>query len=158
MNEKELVVLKTAGLLYRTKSIWQYDIGHTLRFDGFDLPDTFQVHFARSLEGESKTQIGQDSVCEVPAEYTQNNGTIYAWVYVADEETGLTKHAVEIPVKSRGAITDQEPAPEERSIIDQAIIALNAGVAAAEEAAERAENVVLDNTATVIETKSYLSI
>ena len=87
-NEKVIVVQKTANQLFRTKKIWQYDVGHTLRFDGFNLPYTFEVHFAHSLNGESQKQIGQDGICEVPAEYTIHDDPLD--VQVADFLASMT--------------------------------------------------------------------
>ena len=138
-NEKIIVVRKDGKQTIRTRRIWQYDVGHVLQFEGFELPETFQVHFALSETGDAITQIGQNGACALPDMYTQTSGMVYAWVYVADLETGLTKQAIEILVESRGAITDQVPTPVEQSAFDQAIAALNSGVARAETAAGRAE-------------------
>ena len=143
-NVKIIQVRKGGGQPIRTRRIWQYDSGHVLQFEGFELPETFQVHFALSETGEAMTQIGQNDVCVVPDMYTQTSGTVYAWVYVADEETGLTKQAIEIPVEYKAEPTDQEPTPVQESAVDQAIAALNGGVARAETAAGNAENMVIE--------------
>ena len=139
-NEKIIVVQKTASQHYRTKKIWQYDVGHTLRFVGFNLPYTFEVHFAHSQTGESQKQIGQDGICEVPAEYTQNSGFAYAWLYEVTEDTGLTKHQIEIPIEGRARPTDQEPTPAQQSAIDQTIAASNNALEKTLEAKQAAED------------------
>lgn len=139
-NEKIIVVQKTASQHFRTKKIWQYDVGHALRFDGFNLPYTFEVHFAHSPNGESQKQIGQDGICEVPPEYTQNSGFAYAWLYEVTEDTGLTKHQIEIPVEGRARPTDQEPTPAQQSVIDQTIAESNNALEKTLEAKQAAED------------------
>lgn len=139
-NVKIIPVKWDRGRTIRTRRIWQYDKGHVLQFEGFEglLPETFQVHFATSITGKAKPWIGQNEACALPDEYTLGSGTVYAWVYVVDEETGLTKCVIEIPVEGRGENTEEEPEPQERSIIDQAIAALNSGVERAETARREA--------------------
>ena len=138
-NTKSVAVKMTARRCFRTEPIYQYDVGHVLTFDGFELPAAFEVHFARSPLGKAITQIGTDGTCTLPDMFAQTAGVIYAWLYIADADSGLTKYSVEIPVAKRAQITDQEPTPVEQSAIDQAIAALNAGVEAAEDAQEAAE-------------------
>ena len=125
-NEKIIRVRKEGGQPIRTRRIWQYDKGHVLVFEDFGLPETFQVHFAQSADGEARPWVGQNDTCRLPDAYTQSSGTVYAWVYVADLETGLTKCQIEIPVESRGENTDEEPTPVQESALDQAIAALKA--------------------------------
>jgi len=138
-NTKQVAVKMTARRCFRTEPIYQYDVGHELVFEGFDLPGAFEVHFSLSPMGKSITQVGQDGVCVLPDMYAQTAAPIYAWLYIADTETGLTKYSIEIPVQRRAKPTDQEPTPVEERAIDQAIAALNAGVEAAEDAQEAAE-------------------
>ena len=138
-NIKPVTVKKTVRMAFRTEPIWQYDVGHELVFDGFDLPTAFEVHFSRSPMGQSITQIGTENKVTLPDMYAQAAGTIYAWLYIAGEDTGLTKYSIEIPVNRRARITDQQPSPVEQSAIDQAIAALNAGVDAVEAAQDAAE-------------------
>ena len=138
-NIKQVTVKRTVRMAFRTEPIWQYDVGHELVFDGFELPTAFEVHFSRSPMGQSITQIGTENKVTLPDMYAQSAGTIYAWLYIAGEDTGLTKYSIEIPVNRRARITDQQPTPVEQSAIDQAIAALNAGVDAAEDAQTAAE-------------------
>lgn len=133
-NIKPVTVKKTVRMAFRTEPIWQYDVGHELVFDGFELPTAFEVHFSRSPMGQSITQIGTENKVTLPDMYAQSAGTIYAWLYIAGEDTGLTKYSIEIPVNRRAKITDQQPTPVEQSAIDQAIAALNTGVQEAEAA------------------------
>ena len=138
-NVKQIIVKMTARRAFRTEPIWQYDVGHELVFEGFELPAAFEVHFSLSPMGKSITQVGQNGVCVLPDMYAQTAAPIYAWLYIVDTETGLTKYSIEIPVQRRAKPTNQQPTPVEQSAIDQAIAALNAGVEAAEDAQEAAE-------------------
>lgn len=139
-NVKQIIVRKDGNKTIQTRKIWQYDRGHELVFEGFDtLPEVFQVHFSHNPAGEAQTQIGQNCVCLVPDIYVEKAAPIYAWIYVAEEDTGLTKQEIEIPVGRKSKPNDQEPEPVEQSAIDQAIAALNAGVERSEAAAEAAE-------------------
>ena len=139
-NIKLVTVKKTVRQAYRTEPIWQYDVGHVLNLEGFDnLPETFQMHYSHSPMGDAITQIGSNGQVSLPDEFAQTSAPIFAWVYVAEDDTGLTKYTIEIPVMRRAKITNQEPTPVEQSAIDQAISALNAGVARAETAAANAE-------------------
>ena len=139
-NTKSVIVKMTARRCFRTEPIWQYDGGHVLTFEGFDLPAAFEVHFSRSPMGKAIPQIGTDGVCTVPEMFTQDAGVIYAWLYIADTDSRLTKYSIEIPVAKRAKPTDQQPTPVEQSAIDQAIAALNAGVERSETAADAAES------------------
>lgn len=140
-NVKLVTVKKTVRQAYRTEPIWQYDVGHVLNLEGFDnLPETFQMHYSHSAMGDAITQIGSNGQVSLPDEFAQTSAPIFAWVYVAEDDTGLTKYTIEIPVMRRAKITNQEPTPVEQSAIDQAISALNAGVSSAETAAANAES------------------
>jgi len=139
-NVKLVYVQKTDKRYFKTDPIWQYDVGHVLDLHEFDtLPETFQVHFSHNPSGDAVTQIGQNGACSVPDSFAQVAKTIYAWIYVATVDAGLTKYFIEMPVARKGKPSDQEPEPVEQSVIDQAIAALNAGVDRAEDAADAAE-------------------
>lgn len=139
-NVKLVYVKKTDKRYFKTDPIWQYDVGHVLDLHEFDtLPETFQVHFSHDPSGDAVTQIGQNGACSVPDSFVQVAKTIYAWIYVATVDTGLTKYFIEMPVARKSNPSDQEPEPVEQSVIDQAVAALNAGVDRAEDVADVAE-------------------
>ena len=127
---------------FTTYPVFQYDYGRVLRLidpDGY-VPETFEMHFGASIGGNSISMLGEHLEVKIPSELLKNPGSVYAWLYLHDTESdGETVYAIEIPVRCRGAITDQEPAPEEENIIAQAITALNTGVADARASADRAE-------------------
>ena len=124
---------------YRTRAAYQYDYGQILSFDGFDLPDAFEVHF-NTGGGESVTVIGHGDQVAIPDSLLQIQRTVIAWLFLHDtEDDGETRFVVEIPVRGRSAITDEEPTPEEQSVITQAIAALQAAVTKTEAAQDAAE-------------------
>ena len=126
----------------RTRALYQWDYGQVLQFSGIDLPDAYTVHFSnQGVGGTAKTQVGNADGVDIPDEYLITGQTVYAWVYLhAGDADGETVYSVIIPVVARPQPTEDEPTPVQQGAIDQAIAALNAGVEAAEEAAESVQN------------------
>ena len=151
MSTNIVVAAFGGSKVVRTAAAWQWDYGQILRFEGLDLPNSFQVHFSNQNEvGTAKEQIGTNNEVEIPYEYLKTGQTIYAWVFLhAGANDGETVYAIIIPVNKRPQPTDEPPTPAEQTAIDQAIAALNAGVQAAQEAAESAEEAVANVQQTV---------
>ena len=130
-----VAVFGTTSQLCRTCAIWQYDRGRQLQISGITLPTAYQVQFANSPTATAKPITVYDSdTVEIPEEYTQSGQPVYAYIYITGDEYGITKRLALIPVQARGAIDDVQPAPQEASVIDALIGALNSGVADAETA------------------------
>lgn len=129
-----------------TEPRYQYDQGQVLMFAGVSLPAAYQVDFSNNPRtGDSITQIGTaDEGVSIPDMYFLTGKPVYAFVVLTDGDGVTTEYRVEIPVIARPARTDEEPTPEEQSVIDQAIAALNAGVERAETAADSAEQIAAD--------------
>lgn len=99
------------GNAYASEPLYQYDYGQRLRIAGMDLPDQVEIHFStRDTGGDSDRQFGEkkDGVIEVaiPDKMLENNGStsdyyIYAFVYIAGEESGNTVRRIAILVRSR---------------------------------------------------------
>lgn len=130
----------------RTRALYQWDYGQVLQFKGLALPSTYTVHFSNvGVGGTAKTMVGNADGVDIPDEYLTTGQTVYAWVYLhAGEDDGETVYAVIIPVTQRPQPTEDEPTPVQQGVIDQAIAALNAGVEAAEDAAESIQNMDVD--------------
>lgn len=109
----------------RTAPQWRYNHGQTLVFENVDLPEVYEVHFSNSIDGEAKTCLGGPNGVQIPSEYFIPGCEIYAWIFVTEGDVGITKKEVIIPIESRARPTDQEPLPEERTIIDQTVSKLN---------------------------------
>lgn len=144
---------KTGCVAATTRSRYRYDYGQILVFDGLDLPDAYEVHFAsEEMGGETVTQIGNADGVIIPDQYLTTGKDIYAWVFLhTGEDDGETVYRVHIPVINRPEPSDLEPTPVQQDAITQAIAALNAAVdktaqdvtdadASAQEAAQSAQN------------------
>ena len=159
-----------------SKSQYQYNRGQYLYFADLNLPQAFEVHFSNKDKGESKTQIGNDNLVEIPDEYFWNGALqIYAWIYLHSETTdGETIYEVRIPLTKRAKPTDEEPLPVQQSTIDRAIAELNNAVDITTENANKTdsdkiivsnikEDVItlkdeIDSTATTINQKAQETI
>jgi hypothetical protein len=110
--------------------VWQYDYGQTLKIEGLDLPEAYEVHFSNTDEsGSTKTQIGTADGVTIPDEYLTSGEPVYVFIYLHDGETdGETEYKVKLPVRKRPKPSDVEPTPQEQSTITQTIAALNTAV------------------------------
>lgn len=113
-----------------TSSLWQYDYGQTLKFEGLTLPEAYEVHFSKSDSvGTAITQIGNSEGVVIPDMMLLTPGPIYVWIYLHEgNNDGETEFKLTIPVNARVRPTDDEPTPVEQSAITEAIAALNVAV------------------------------
>lgn len=89
----------------------QYDYGQILRIQGLNLPQAVEIHFAlQKTGGTSKTRIGitKDGVTDVPIPDsmlengdTEDDYSIYAFIYITDETSGQTEYRITLRVKAR---------------------------------------------------------
>jgi hypothetical protein len=114
-----------AGQQSKTYPQWQYDYNTVLQFVGLDLPSTYEVDIANSTTGQSTTVLGGADGCVIPAQYFIPGTTIYAWVYITDNNSGYTRAQVSIPISPRAQRTGEEPTPSQQSALDAAIARLN---------------------------------
>ena len=143
MSANNIVVADFTGGIRKTTAatLWQYDYGQIMQFNGIDLPVSYEVHFSNDKDGGyTKTQIGDEDGVAIPDEYFLSGKPIYAWLYLhATEDDGETEYQVTIPINKRSRPADYAPTTVEQSAITQAIAALNAAVTATEEAQGKAE-------------------
>ena len=136
----------------RTTSLWQYDYGQILQIEGITLPATFEVHFSdQDREGESLIQIGsvkdKTAQVQIPDNFLRkaagDNYSIYAFIYLTDDESGETKYKITIPVRARPKPnTDLVDTPEEKKFFREAIEEVNNAADRAEKASLKAESSV----------------
>lgn len=131
-----------------TRKIWQYDYGQILSITGQNLPTATEVHFSLDIRGGSTlsrvgTTIDGVTTVKIPDELLKSNRkygdfSIYAFIYVADEESGNTEYRITIPVYGRPKPENPsvDPAPEP-NIFHETVTAVN-------NAADRAEKAVKD--------------
>lgn len=104
----------------------QYDYGQVLDFVDIVLPEAFEARFSNSVSGQSIGQIGYNNQVRIPKQFFESGEPIYCYVTVHDEVTdGRTLYTTKVPIKPSSERTEEEPEPEEESIITQAITALN---------------------------------
>ena len=117
----------------KTKKRTRGDYGQYLEIKGLDdiLPDAFEMHFSNTKEnsGTAKTQIGQNGFVRIPYEYLNTGLTVYGWIFLHEgEHDGTSEYLAIIENNSKPTVIDEEPTPDEQSMIDQAIAALNVAV------------------------------
>ena len=135
-----------------TRKIWQYDYGQILSITGQNLPTATEVHFSLDIRGGSTlsrvgTTVDGVTTVKIPDELLKNNGksgdfSIYAFIYVADEESGNTEYRITIPVYSRPKPENPsvDPAPEP-NIFHETVTAVNNAANRAEKAAKDTEQI-----------------
>ena len=125
-----------------TAPIVKEDYGLYLKIEGVELPQTYEVDFSNSENsGTSVTMIGNADGVLIPRQFIDSGKDVFAFLYHVGEDFGRTVYKFRIPNKVRPDRTNEEPTPEEQSVIDQAISALNTAVAqTAEDVNTTAEN------------------
>lgn len=123
-------------------NLWQYDYNQILQISSLSLPATVEIHFSLTRNtGETETRVATTkngiTQVQIPNELLRNDGksgnySIFAFIYVVDEDSGNTEYEIILHVKSRPAPGEIGEDPEEKRILDEAVNAVNA-------AAERAE-------------------
>lgn len=109
--------------------LYQYDYGQKVRIFGLNLPAHYEVHFSNYERGDATVVLGSLNEFDIPDMYLQSGRDIYIWIYLhTGNNDGETEYQITIPIIKRAKPTDEEPTPEEQSIIDQTIIALNNAV------------------------------
>lgn len=128
-------------------SLWQYDYGQILRIQGLNLPPAAEIHFSLQMTGgEAVARIGTtvDNVTDVviPDAMLENAGRtvdyyIYAFVFISDEDSGETTHAIKMRVKSR-------PKPErvDQTALQEVIRKLNGLIDAQVDGMEYKNNIL----------------
>ena len=113
-----------------TAPIVKEDYGIYLQIEGVELPETYEVDFSNEEHaGTSVTMVGNADGVLIPTQFIKSGKDVFAFYYHVGEDFGRTMYKFRIPNKPRPDRTDEEPTPEEQSVIDQTISALNTAVA-----------------------------
>lgn len=108
-----------------TTALFQYDYGQVLQFSGVELPENYEVHFSKDMNGSSVTVIGNTDGVLIPDKYLLDAKSIYAWVFLhSGADDGETKYTVIIPVSARASISDEKPTPVQKSALTEAMALL----------------------------------
>jgi len=125
------------------KPIYQYNYGQILQIHGLDLPKAVEIHFSHSMGGsDAIIRIGTttDKVTEVavPEKFLEAYGTVTAYIYVSNTESGQTEYKIQFQIAQR-AKPEAWDSPEDAELFHTAIEAVNESAGKAEDAAARAE-------------------
>lgn len=113
-----------------TAPIVKEDYGLFLQIEGIELPTSYQVDFSNSENsGFSVTMIGNADGVLIPSQFISSGKDVFAFLYHVGADYGRTVYKFRIPNKVRPDRTEETPTPEQASVIDQAISALNEAVA-----------------------------
>lgn len=128
--------------------VYQWDYGQVLRIEGLKLPNMVEIHFSlQETSGEAKTRIGvtKDGVTDVviPDSFLENNGIgdnykIFAWIYIADKDSGSTEYKITIHVKAR-AKPEITHGGQNGEMFQEAVEAVRDAAARASESEKQAE-------------------
>lgn len=145
MNDSNVIIAALGGgRTTVTASRYMEDYGQVLKITGVELPDVYQVDFANSpTDGNSVTMVGNADGVLIPRQFFDTGQDVYAFLYITRADAGRTMATIRIPNKRRPHRTNEEPTPEEQSVIDQTIAALNEAV---EQTAADAEQTASDAT------------
>ena len=112
-----------------TAPIVKEDYGLYLKIEGLELPSTYEVDFSNSEHnGTSVTMIGNADGVLIPSQFIASGKDVFAFLYHVGADYGRTVYKFRIPNKLRPDRTDEQPTPEQQSVIDQTIAALNDAV------------------------------
>ena len=134
---------------YADKTLYQWNYGQILRIVDADLPMAVEVGFSTTEKsGNSDVRVGSTNngvtTVAIPnklfEEERSTDYSIYAFVYVTDENSGTTVHEIVIPVKARAKQGDPSEDPSiDPSVFEDAINAVNASAERAETAEKSAK-------------------
>lgn len=109
-----------------TAPIVKEDYGLYLKIEGLNLPATYEVDFSNDEHsGSSVTMIGNADGVLIPSQFIKSGRDVFAFLYHVGADYGRTVYKFRIPNKLRPDRTNEQPTPEQQSVIDQTISALN---------------------------------
>ena len=135
--------------------------GIILKIEGAELPEVYQVDFCNEGDTRTITMVGNADGVLIPRQFIDTGKDIDAYLYYVGDGFGKTVYQFHIPNKYRPDRTNEQPTPEEQSVIDQTISALNEAVEQTQDAQEAIENMSVSaqtlaegESATVTKTES----
>lgn len=140
--DKIITVDISKSKFLRANPQWRYNHGQKLKFTGVELPPYYEVHFSNSVNGTAKRQLGDSTGVLIPFEFFVPGKTIYAWIYIEDEDSGVTQYQIQIPIHPKARCTDVEPTPEEQELIEETIAALNSAIEHLDEATDAIPGII----------------
>lgn len=122
---RNVTKVRFSGHSATAEPLYQYDYGQILTFCGVDLPDSYEVHFAKEGDTQTVSVLGDSSGVLIPDMYLTTAKTVYAWLFLHEgEDDGETEYKVTIPMLARPEPSETQPTPVQQDIITQAIAAM----------------------------------
>ena len=141
LNVTTAVIGSGCNTATATPSLAQWDVGQVLKIEGVDLPAAYQVEFSTEYTRNAIQKIGNADGVAIPNELLQRSAPITAYIVLHEgEDDRETEYWITIHITPRTPPETITPDPEEQSVIDETIAALQDGVAAAEAAAQSVQN------------------
>ena len=90
---RNVTKVRFSGHSATAEPLYQYDYGQILTFCGVDLPDSYEVHFAKDGDAQTVSVLGDSSGVLVPDMYLTTAKTVYAWLFLHEGEDAGHHHA-----------------------------------------------------------------
>lgn len=121
MNNVTTATFTGSGRKAEACPLFQYDYGQILKIEGLELPPLYEVDFGNDRSsGTSITVLGDADGVEIPNQLLETGEYVFAWIVLHEgEDDRETEYMVEIPVIRRAEPSDEEPTPEQMTIIEQ---------------------------------------
>ena len=105
-----------------TRAIYQTDSGWRLMVRGHNLPETLQVDFANTTTGDNALTFTFNTAegVDVPTSLIRQGRDIHCYIVLTSMDYSITKYDITLPVAPRARTAD-DPTPEQRSYIDEAV-------------------------------------
>ena len=114
---------------YTEGMITEEDYGILFQMPDLDLPAAYQVDFSNKLTGGTAlTVVGNEDGALIPTSLIDSGKDVYAFLYHVGDGFGKTTHVFRINNNRRAKRGTPAPTPEQQSVIDATIAALNDAV------------------------------
>ena len=114
---------------YTEGMITEEDYGILFQMPDLDLPAAYQVDFSNKLTGGTAlTVVGNEDGALIPTALIDSGKDVYAFLYYTGVGFGKTTHVFRINNNRRAKRGTPAPDPEQQSVIDATIAALNDAV------------------------------
>jgi hypothetical protein len=114
---------------YTEGMITEEDYGIIFKMPDLDLPAAYQVDFSNKLTGGTAlTVVGNEDGALIPTSLIDSGKDVYAFLYYTGVGFGKTTHVFRINNNRRAKRGTPAPSPEQQSVIDATIAALNDAV------------------------------
>ena len=114
---------------YTEGMITEEDYGILFQMPDLDLPAAYQVDFSNKLTGGTAlTVVGNPDGALIPTSLIDSGKDVYAFLYYTGVGFGKTTHVFRINNNRRAKRGTPAPSPEQQSVIDATIAALNDAV------------------------------